>query len=70
MSIVEKHLIKINIPEKLNSNFNFREKHINIEIQKNIDSYNDKGYMVVEKSILNKTSTHATVRFMVQKLVK
>jgi hypothetical protein len=70
MYISETHLLKINIPNKQDSTFNSREKHMNVEIQKAIDSYNKRGYMVVEQSAINKTATHATIKFVVQKLIK
>jgi hypothetical protein len=70
MHITESHLVKINLPNQQNSTFNSREKHMNVEIQKCIDSYNKRGYMVVEKNAINKTATHATIKFVVQKLIK
>lgn len=62
-------LVKINLPSGLNTDFNSRERHLNVEIQKLIDSYNNRGYTVVEKNPINKTATHATVKFVVQKLI-
>lgn len=66
----ETHLVKIKIPNNANSTFNTREKHLNIEIQKCIDSYNNRGIMVIEKNIINKTAEHANVKFTTQKLIK
>ena len=68
MQKIEKQLIKIDLPNGLNVSFNERERHISVEIQKIIDSYNQRGFTVVGKDIVNKTSTHATVNFVVQKL--
>lgn len=66
----ETQLVKINYPNDRNSTFNSREKHLNVEIQKCIDEYNQRGCMVVERNVINKTSTHATVKFVVQKLIR
>lgn len=68
--IKETHLVKIKLPVGKDITFNKREKHMNVEIQKCIDNYNQRGYMVVEKTPSNKTSTHATVKFVVQKLIR
>jgi hypothetical protein len=66
----ETQLVKINYPNDINSTFNTREKHLNVEIQRCIDSYSQNGCMVVERNVINKTSTHATVKFVIQKLTK
>lgn len=62
-------LVKIDIPTGINVSFNDRERTLNVEIQKIIDSYNKDGYTVVEKNPVNKTSSHATVKFVIQKLI-
>ena len=62
-------LVKIDIPTGINVSFNDRERTLNVEIQKIIDSYNKSGYTVVEKNPVNKTSSHATVKFVIQKLI-
>jgi hypothetical protein len=69
MTTTKTDLVKINLPTGPNITFNLREKHMNVEIQKCIDAYNKNGYMVVEKNPVNKTSTHATVKFVIQKIV-
>lgn len=66
----ETQLVKIPLPTGLNSTFNSREKQMNTEIQKRIDLYNQQGYMVIEKTAVNKSSTHATIKFVVQKLIR
>jgi hypothetical protein len=62
-------LVKIDIPTGINVSFNDRERSLNVEIQRLIDLYNEDGYTVVEKTPVNKTSTHATVKFVIQKLI-
>jgi hypothetical protein len=54
--------IKIQI-NKPNATFSEREKYINTEIQKIIDSYNNKGFNVLSHSVKNKTNSFATVEF-------
>jgi hypothetical protein len=66
----EAQLVKIQLPTGLNSSFNSREKQMNTEIQKRIDLYNQQGYMVIEKTVINKSSNHATIKFVVQKLIR
>ena len=68
--IKETQLVKINYPNNKNSTFNTREKHLNVEIQKCIDGYNQRGCMVIERNVINKTATHATVKFVIQKLIR
>lgn len=70
MNNIETHLIRIDYPRGINVTFNTREKHMNVEIQKHIDSFANRGYTVIEKTPITKTSTHATVKFVVQKLVR
>lgn len=62
-----KDTVKINLTK--NASFAAREKEINVQVQKNIDLYNSKGYIVLEHSILNKTDSHATVNFSLKKMV-
>lgn len=62
-----KDTVKINLIK--NASFAAREKEINVQVQKNIDLYNSKGYIVLEHSILNKTDSHATVNFSLKKMV-
>lgn len=66
----ETQIVKIKLPVGKDTTFNGREKHMNVEIQRCIDSYNNMGYMVIEKTPVNKTSTHATVKFVIQKLLR
>jgi predicted GNAT superfamily acetyltransferase len=61
--------IKITLPNNLNSTFNSRERHLNVEIQKIIDSYNKKGYTVIDHEAIHKTGTHATIRFNIQNMI-
>ena len=61
--------VKITLPNNLNSTFNSRERHLNVEIQKVIDSYNKKGYTVVDHEAIHKTGTHATVKFNIQNMI-
>ena len=62
-------LVKITLPQGPEVTFNSRERKINTEIQKLIDSYNKRGFTVVERDIIHKTNTHATVKFILQKLI-
>jgi hypothetical protein len=66
----ETHLIKIGFPTGPNITFGMRENAMNVGIQKQIDSFTEKGYAVLEKIPILKTTTHATVRFVVQKRSK
>ena len=59
--------IKINIPET--SSFSNREKHVNTEIQKNIDLYNSRGFTVFSYDVLNKTNTYASVKFNLKRMI-
>jgi hypothetical protein len=68
MKNIENHLIRIDYPKGPNVTFNTREKHMNVEIQKQIDTFANKGFTVIEKTPITKTSTHATVKFVVQKI--
>lgn len=62
--------VKIPLQNNLNTTFNSRERTINTEIQKLIDSYAQRGFTVVNREIITKTSTHATVKFTVQQMFK
>lgn len=59
--------VKINIPPA--SDFSKREKHINVEIQRQIDLFNSQGLIVLSHDIANKTNTHASVKFKLKKMV-
>lgn len=59
--------VKINIPST--SDFSKREKHINVEIQKQIDLFNSQGLIVLSHEIANKTNTYASVKFKLKKMV-
>jgi hypothetical protein len=63
-----KEIVKIKIPNK-NLNFSDREKFINTEIQKIIDSYNRKGFTVVSHSIMTKNSLTASIKFELIKML-
>jgi hypothetical protein len=69
MQLKESHLVKIPLPDKPDVSFNQRERIISTEVQKLIDAYNKQGRTVVDREIINKTSTHATVKFTTQKLI-
>jgi hypothetical protein len=63
-------IVKIPLENTINSSFNSREKKINTEIQKLIDSYGNRGFTVVNREITTKTSTHAAVKFTLQKMFR
>lgn len=50
--------------------FNERERTMNVEIQKMIDFYRQKGCIVLEHKVYHKTSTHAMVEFSLKKMLK
>ena len=59
----------VKIQLKPASNFNQREKMINVEIQKAIDLYNTKGYTVLNHETVNKTDSFATVKFTLKRMI-
>lgn len=63
-----KEIVKIQIPNK-NLDFSTREKFINTELQKIIDSYNNKGFTVLNHSIINKNSSYANVQFQLVQIL-
>lgn len=67
MKQIKTDTIKIQL--KSESTFNQRERMINVEIQKTIDEYNSKGYMVLNHEIANKTDTFATVKFTLKQMI-
>lgn len=64
-----KEITKIEIT-KPNLSFGDRERMINVNIQKKIDEYQSKGFVVVEHSIMNKTEAFATVSFTLKPMRK
>jgi hypothetical protein len=62
--------VKIPLDSGPNATFNSRERKINVEVQKLIDSYNQRGYHVISKDVVNKTSSHAVVKFTLQQMVR
>jgi predicted GNAT superfamily acetyltransferase len=62
-------VVRVNLPNDLNTTFNSRERTLNVEIQKVIDAYNKKGFTVVDREIVHKSATHASVKFIIQKLI-
>jgi hypothetical protein len=66
-------LMKETVKIKLNKdglNFSDREKFFNTEIQKTIDLYNSRGFIVIEHNVLNKTSLYCSVEFVIKQMVK
>lgn len=57
-----KEIVKIEITNQ-NLSFGDRERYINTELQKVIDSYNKRGYNVLSHSLQNKSASFATVSF-------
>lgn len=57
-----KEQVKIEIKNQ-NLSFGDRERLINTEIQKLIDSYNKRGFNVLSHSLKNKTGSFASVDF-------
>jgi hypothetical protein len=57
-----KEIVKIEIKNQ-NLTFGDRERFINTEIQKVIDSYNKRGFNVINHSLQNKSANFATVNF-------
>ncbi len=64
---MQKEIIKINMPNK-NLSFSDREKFINTETQKIMDNYNNRGYIVISHSVLNKNSSGVSVQFDIQQM--
>ena len=54
---------------KPNQSFSDREKRINTEIQKLMESYSNKGYIVLNHTVLNKTDSNASVKFNLKQMV-
>lgn len=67
MQKVYRNIIKIDF-KKDNGNFSDRERTLSFEIQRIIDSYHNKGLLVLEHKILMKSTTHALVEFVYQKM--
>lgn len=63
-----KETLKFNISKE--KTLNEREKAINTQIQKAIDLYNSRGFIVLEHKVINKTNTHATVGFTLKGMVR
>jgi cellobiose phosphorylase len=63
-------LVKIPLENTLNCTFNTRERKINTEIQKLIDSYAQRGFTVINREITTKTATHAAVKFTLQRMFR
>jgi predicted GNAT superfamily acetyltransferase len=61
-----KELVKIEIPES--SSFGERERQINVQTQKLIDSFVSRGYLVIDHKIINKASAYATIGFTLRKI--
>jgi hypothetical protein len=59
---------KILLPNSPTTNFNQRERQLNVAIQKLIDEYQRNGFKVVNRDITYKTSSHANVKFDLQQL--
>lgn len=70
MNKPETKIISIKFPTTKPLSYGDREKHLNVEIQKHIDSFNQQGYGVIEKTPINKTAYSASVKFVVQKYFK
>ena len=64
-----KETVKIEI-NKPNLTFGDRERIINVGIQNKIDSYRQRGFVVVEHNVLNKTESFATVTFSLNQMRK
>lgn len=62
-----KDTVKINLTK--NASYGAREKEINVQIQKQIDLYNSRGFIVVSHSVLNKTDSHATIAFSLKRML-
>lgn len=60
-----KEIVKIEIKNQT-LDFSARERFINTEIQKLIDGYNNRGYIVISHSILNKNNRNVGVQFDLQ----
>ena len=63
-----KETIKIFLP-KNNSDFSKREKVTNNQIQKLIETYNSRGYVVLDHKVVNKSDAHASVQFSLKKMI-
>ncbi len=67
MNKTETKLISIKFPTTKPLSFGEREKYMNVEIQKQIDLFNQQGYGVIEKTPVNKTASSASIKFVIQK---
>lgn len=67
MNKSETKVISIKFPNNKPLSYADREKYMNVEIQKQIDLFNQQGYGVVEKTPINKTASAASVKFVIQK---
>ena len=62
--------VKIPLQNTPDTTFNSRERVINVEIQKLIDAYSKRGLTVVDREVVNKTATHANVKFTLQPMFR
>jgi hypothetical protein len=67
MNKAETKIIAIRFPNDKPLSYGEREKYMNVEIQKQIDLFNQQGYGVMEKTPINKTASTASIKFVIQK---
>lgn len=70
MNKTETKIILVKFPTTKPLSYSDREKLLNVEIQKNIDFFNQQGYGVIEKAPINKTANTASIKFVIQKYFK
>jgi predicted GNAT superfamily acetyltransferase len=58
---------KINFKPELS--FGQRKRTINENIQKHIDLYKSKGYIVIDHKLNVETATYASIQFTLQKMI-
>jgi hypothetical protein len=54
---------------KPNLSFSDREKFINTNIQKIMENYKQSGMIVMNHNVVNKSDSHASVKFNLTKMV-
>jgi len=67
MSNIINQIVKIELKD--NQTFAQRQKFLNESIQKNIDNFNERGFITISHSILNKSDKFASVNFQLQKML-
>jgi hypothetical protein len=67
MSNITNQIVKIELKES--QTFAQRQKNLNEAIQRNIDLFNEKGFITLSHSIVNKSDKFASVNFQLQRMI-